>query len=116
MIETAAQHGAELTHRMLAFARRQVLRPSELDVNALVQRMVEMMGRLLGEDIRIRLEMVEGLWCVAADPSQMESAILNLAINARDAMPQGGTLTTETQNSRLDDDYVAGNTEAAPGE
>ncbi len=116
MIETAAQHGAELTHRMLAFARRQVLRPSELDVNTLVQRMVEMMGRILGEDIRIRLETVEGLWCVAADPAQMESAILNLAINARDAMPQGGTLTIETQNSHLDDDYVARNPEATPGD
>ena len=116
MIENAAQHGAELTHRMLAFARRQVLRPSELDVNMLVQRMVEMMGRILGEDIQIRLEMAEELWCVAADPAQMESAILNLAINARDAMPQGGTLTIETQNSRLDGEYVAHNPETAPGE
>ncbi|HEY4344104.1 MAG TPA: ATP-binding protein [Parvibaculum sp.] len=116
MIEAATQRGAELTHRMLAFARRQVLRPAELDVNALLSRMVDMMGRILGEDIRIRIDTAEKLWCVAADPAQMESAILNLAINARDAMPQGGTLTIETQNTHLDADYIARNPEAAVGD
>tara|TARA_R110000824_G_scaffold390760_2_gene587472 strand:- start:150839 stop:153469 length:2631 start_codon:yes stop_codon:yes gene_type:complete len=116
MIESAAQRGAELTHRMLAFARRQVLRPSELDTNALLNRMIDMMGRILGEDIRIRIDTAENLWCIAADPAQMESAILNLAINARDAMPEGGTLTIETANVTLDKDYVARNPEATAGE
>lgn len=115
MIETAAQRGAELSHRMLAFARRQVLRPTELDVNALATRMVDMMGRILGEDIRIHIDLDDKLWFVAADPAQMESAILNLAINARDAMPDGGVLTIETTNTELDADYVARNPEAAEG-
>jgi len=116
MIETAAQRGAELTHRMLAFARHQVLRPTELDTNSLLTGMTDMMGRILGEDIRIRLETSDDLWCIAADPAQMEAAILNLAINARDAMPKGGKLTIETQNVRLDEDYVARNPEATSGE
>ncbi|MDO8288432.1 MAG: ATP-binding protein [Parvibaculum sp.] len=116
MIESAAQRGAELTHRMLAFARRQVLRPAELDTNALLTRMIDMMGRLLGEDIRILMETSDDLWRVAADPAQMEAAILNLAINSRDAMPKGGTLTIETRNVTLDDDYVATNPEATAGD
>ncbi|MGV8997220.1 MAG: ATP-binding protein [Parvibaculaceae bacterium] len=116
MIETAAQRGAELTHRMLAFARRQVLRPTELDTNSLLTRMTDMMGRILGEDIRIQLVTAEDLWCIAADPAQMEAAILNLAINARDAMPKGGKLTIETLNVTLDDDYVSANPEATSGE
>ncbi|MCE9649147.1 MAG: response regulator [Parvibaculum sp.] len=116
MIESAAQRGAELTHRMLAFARRQVLRPSELDVNALLTRMVDMMSRILGEDIQVRVDNAKNLWCVAADSAQMESAILNLAINARDAMPQGGTLTIETENTRLDADYASRNPDAAVGD
>jgi PAS domain S-box-containing protein len=116
MIEAAAQRGAELTHRMLAFARRQVLRPSELDTNDLLNRIVDMMGRLLGEDIRIHIDPSPDLWCVAADPAQMEAAILNLAINARDAMPSGGTLTIETQNVSLDAEYVARNPEATIGD
>ncbi len=116
MIESAAQRGAELTHRMLAFARRQVLRPTELDTNNLLARMIDMMGRILGEDIRILLETGDDLWRVAADPAQMEAAILNLAINARDAMPKGGKLTIETKNVTLDKDYVALNPEAIAGE
>lgn len=116
MIETAAQRGAELTHSMLAFARRQVLRPTELDTNALLNRMVDMIKRLLGEDIRIQIDTGHNLWRVAADPAQMESAILNLSINARDAMPKGGKLTIETQNIYLDEDYASRNPEATPGE
>jgi PAS domain S-box-containing protein len=116
MIESAAQRGAELTHRMLAFARRQVLRPSELDANALLNRMIEMMSRLLGEDVRILIETSDELWLVSADSAQMESAILNLAINARDAMPTGGTLTIETRNVTLDEEYVARNPEAIAGD
>tara|TARA_R110000868_G_scaffold12547_1_gene59810 strand:- start:3667 stop:6300 length:2634 start_codon:yes stop_codon:yes gene_type:complete len=116
MIETAAQRGAELTHGMLAFARRQVLRPTELDTNVLLGRMVDMIKRLLGEDIRIQIDAGENLWRVAADPAQMESAILNLSINARDAMPKGGKLTIETQNVHLDEDYASRNPEAVAGD
>jgi CheY-like chemotaxis protein len=101
---------------MLAFARRQVLRPSELDANALLNRMIEMMSRLLGEDVRILIETSDELWLVSADSAQMESAILNLAINARDAMPTGGTLTIETRNVTLDEEYVARNPEAIAGD
>ncbi len=116
MIESAAQRGAELTHNMLAFARRQVLRPTELDTNMLLGRIVDMIKPLLGEDIRIQINTGENLWRVAADPAQMESAILNLSINARDAMPKGGKLTIETQNICLDDDYASRNPEAVSGE
>lgn len=116
MIEAAAQRGAELTHRMLAFARRQVLRPTQLDTNVLLNRIVDMMGHLLGEDIQVRIEASEGLWSIAADPAQMESAILNLAINARDAMPKGGALTIETKNVTLDKDYASLNPDVTPGD
>ncbi len=116
MIEAAAQRSVELTHRMLAFARRQVLHPTQLDTNVLLNRMVDMMGHLLGEDIRVRIETSDGLWSIAADPAQMESAILNLAINARDAMPKGGSLTIETKNVTLDEDYAALNPEATSGD
>ena len=116
MIEQAAQRGSELTHRMLAFARRQVLRPTELDVNTLVTQLTDLIGRTLGEDVRVRLDTAPGLWHVSADPAQMESALLNLALNARDAMPDGGMLTIETSNVHLDADYAALNPAATPGD
>jgi len=115
MIESAAQRGAELIHHMLAFSRRQVLRPTDLNVNTLVTQMANLIGRTLGEDIRIRIDIADDLWLTAVDPAQMESALLNLAINARDAMPDGGTLTVETANSHLDEDYAALNPGAEAG-
>ncbi len=116
MIESAAQRGAELIHHMLAFSRRQVLRPTDLNVNTLIAQMADLIDRTLGEDIRIRIETAPDLWLTAADPAQMESAILNLSLNARDAMPDGGTLTIETENTHLDEDYAALNPGAESGD
>lgn len=99
----AAQRGAELTNRLLAFSRRTPLRPSLINANDLIGDMVGMMTRTLGETIDVRPEKAEGLWNIMADQSQIDSAVLNLAINARDAMPDGGRLTITTGNYQLSD-------------
>lgn len=111
----AARRGAELTSRLLAFSRRQVLAPMLLDVNRLVSDMDRMMRHTLGESIRIETVLGAGLWPVEVDPAQLENALLNLALNGRDAMPQGGVLTIETYNARLDDDYTRRNAGVTPG-
>jgi len=111
-----ALRGAKLTHRLLAFARKQPLEPQVIDLNERLPTLVEMLRRTLGEQIRVELKLADGLWPTCADPSQVEDALLNLAINARDAMPQGGTLTIETGNGSLDADYAARNPEIAPGD
>src|SRR5262249_50487596 len=110
-----ALHGAELTHRLLAFARKQALSPRPFNINELLPDVVTILRRTLGEGIRVRLNMANGLWPTFADPSQLQDALLNLAINARDAMPEGGTLTIETSNAELDDAYVRTNPEVRPG-
>ena len=112
----AAARGAELTQRLLAFARKQTLRPRVVDVNALLPGIGSMLQRVLGENISVLSLPGENLWPALVDPSQVEDAILNLAINARDAMPRGGQLVIETRNVTLDDDYVALNPEAATGD
>ncbi|MDP9044457.1 MAG: PAS domain-containing protein [Pseudomonadota bacterium] len=106
MTRAAAVRGAELTHRLLAFARRQALDPRSVDVNQLLAGMDGLLRRALREDIEIELVRGAGLWPALIDAPQLESAVLNLAINARDAMPDGGRLTIETANVRLDDDYA----------
>ncbi len=93
-----ARRAAVLTGRLLAFARRQQLSPEPLDPNRLVQGMTELLRRALGEQVEIRTELAEGLWPVHADAAELENALLNLAVNARDAMPEGGQLTIETSN------------------
>jgi signal transduction histidine kinase len=108
MIENAqrsAMRAADLTKRLLAFSRNQALNPKPIDVNRLVSTMSEMMGRTLGETITILNVRGAGLWEIEADITELESALLNLAVNARDAMPNGGTLTLETANAYLDDEY-----------
>ncbi|MDH3473094.1 MAG: type II toxin-antitoxin system prevent-host-death family antitoxin [Rhodospirillales bacterium] len=112
----AAGRGAALTQQLLAFSRRQALQPRVLDLNALVGGMEEMLSRSLGEAIDIRTSLDEGLWRALADPGQVENALLNLAINARDAMPDGGTLVIETGNANLDDAYAEGQPEVAQGD
>ncbi|HTN26669.1 MAG TPA: PAS domain S-box protein [Burkholderiales bacterium] len=107
---------ASLTQGLLAFARRQPLEPQPLDPNKLVASMAELLRRTLGEGIAIRSVLAGELWWVSVDRNQLESAILNIAINARDAMPDGGKLTIETANSYLDERYGAANEEVAPGE
>lgn len=108
---TAALRGAEraasLTHRLLAFSRRQPLDPRTVEVNRLVRGMSELLLRTLGERIEIETVLSGGLWRVSADANQLESAILNLAVNARDAMPEGGKLMIKTANASLDDTCTA---------
>ena len=111
----AAQRGATLVQRLLAFSRKQALRPQITDANRLIAGMSELLRRTLGEQIKIETVLAGGLWRVNVDRNQLENAILNLAINARDAMPEGGTLTLETGNALLEDDYVAANPDANVG-
>ncbi|ACK52115.1 multi-sensor hybrid histidine kinase [Methylocella silvestris BL2] len=102
-----AQRAATLTHRLLAFARQQPLAPQPVDCNAFVGGMSDLLRRTLGETIKVETVLAGGLWRTFADPSELESAILNLAVNGRDAMPNGGRLTIETGNASLDEDYAA---------
>jgi CheY-like chemotaxis protein len=111
-----AERAASLTQRLLAFSRRQPLAPKPLDLDKLASGMSDLLQRTLGEDIRLEIVTAPGLWRVEADPNQLESAILNLALNARDAMPDGGELTIETGNARLDEDYAASQAEVPPGQ
>jgi CheY-like chemotaxis protein len=111
-----AERGADLTQQLLAFARRQPLTPKATDVNRLVSGMSDLLRRTLGESISIEPLLADGLWPVFVDPNQLESALLNLAVNARDAMPGGGTLTIETANACLDEAYAAQHQEMAPGQ
>jgi signal transduction histidine kinase len=101
-----AKSAAQLTQRLLAFSRRQALEPSRVDANRLVSGMLDMLKRSLGANISIETVLGAGLWPAFADPNQLESAILNLALNAKDAMPDGGCLTVETANTYLDEAYV----------
>jgi PAS domain S-box-containing protein len=99
---TSANRAAALTHRLLAFARRQPLIPKSVDVNQLVVSLEDLLRRTIGETIELQITASDDLWCTLCDPNQLESALLNLAINARDAMPDGGRLTISTANARLD--------------
>jgi PAS domain S-box-containing protein len=111
-----AERAATLTQRLLAFSRRQPLAPKVVDVDKLVLSMSDMLQRSLGELIKLQIVVAPGLWRVEADQNQLESAILNLAVNARDAMSSGGELVIETANARLDENYAASNAEVPPGQ
>jgi len=112
---TSANRAAALTHRLLAFARRQPLIPKSVDVNQLVVSLEDLLRRTIGETIDLRIVAADDLWSTLCDPNQLESALLNLAINARDAMPDGGGITIATSNARLDS--VTADTPAlAPGD
>lgn len=113
---TGAERAATLTQRLLAFSRRQPLAPKPVDINRLIPGMSELLHRTLGETIEIEAVLAPRLWTVEADPNQLENAILNLALNARDAMPEGGKLTIETQNTHLDHSYAAMNPEVEAGQ
>ena len=110
-----AERAAVLTQRLLAFSRRQPLAPKTVDANKLVAGMSEMLQRTIGEAIAIETVHAPGLWRVEVDPNQLENAILNLAVNSRDAMPNGGKLTIETANTDLDHDYAERHSGVAAG-
>jgi PAS domain S-box-containing protein len=116
MITGAAQRGAELTQRLLAFARKQPLNPKSVAINDLAAGMEPLLRRTLGEHIEIEFVRGAGLWQALIDPAQLESALLNLCLNSRDAMPDGGRLTIETGNVRLDQDYADQHADVRPGQ
>lgn len=115
MIDDAAARGADLTQRLLAFARKQPLQPREVDVNALVIQAANLLRPTLGEQIEVHMMLAGDTSRALIDPSQLTNAVLNLALNARDAMPDGGMLTIETCNVVLDEEYAGANSDVAAG-
>ncbi|RKH45748.1 PAS domain-containing hybrid sensor histidine kinase/response regulator [Corallococcus sicarius] len=113
---SSSQRAAALTHRLLAFSRSQPLDPKPVKVNPLVASMEDLLRRTLGEQMQLELALAGGLWLTRCDPNQLETAVLNLVINARDAMPGGGKLTVETCNAHLDAAYAARLRGVAPGQ
>ncbi len=115
MIDEAAERGGQLTKHLLAFARKQPLQPREIDVNSLVLETVKLLRPTLGEQIQIDPLLADDTWPALVDPNQLTTAILNLALNARDAMPNGGSLAVETKNVYLDQAYADMHVEVTPG-
>jgi len=115
MIDDAAERGASLTKHLLAFARKQPLQPREIDVNTLVLETIKLLRPTLGEQIQIDPQLAADAWPALVDPNQLTTAILNLSLNARDAMPAGGKLVIETGNVHLDEGYAAMNRDVAVG-
>jgi PAS domain S-box-containing protein len=114
-IEKAAKRAAGLTRQLLVFSRQQVLEPRILDINAVVRDLERMLARLIGEDIELRLQLAPEIGAVQADPGQLQQAIVNLVVNARDAMPNGGGLTIETTEVALDPRQLEAHTPTQPG-
>jgi signal transduction histidine kinase len=115
MVDDAAQRGADLTQRLLAFARKQPLHPRATDINTLVMGAARLLRPTLGEHIEIESMLEEDAWPALVDPGQLTTALVNLALNARDAMPNGGKLTLETGNAHLDEAYAEANRDVSPG-
>jgi signal transduction histidine kinase/DNA-binding response OmpR family regulator len=113
---SGVERGSRLTQQLLAFARRQPLNPQAINLGRVIQNMTDLLRRTLGERIDVEAVIAGGLWNTAADPVQIENGILNLAINARDAMRDGGKLTIEVSNAVLDDAYALAHTEVTPGQ
>jgi PAS domain S-box-containing protein len=114
-IRAAGERARDLTRQLLAFARRQVIAPVVLDLNALLRDSEKLLRRVLGEDVDIAVDLAPELWPVRCDPAQVQQVILNLAVNARDAMPRGGKLTIETANLVLDEEHAAAHAGGVPG-
>jgi len=114
-IKSAAERAAILIRRLLAFSRQQVLEPRVLDSNSLIGELERLLRRLIGEDVELRTRLAPDLGRVRADPGQLEQVILNLAVNSRDAMPEGGILTLETANVDLDEAYAQSHASVRPG-
>jgi PAS domain S-box-containing protein len=115
-IRKAARRAAALTRQLLSFSRKQVLEPRIIDVNGVVMNLDKMLRSLISENIELKLQLGDDLDAARVDPNQLEQVIMNLAINARDAMPEGGTLTIETANAKLDEDYAATHVSVIPGD
>jgi PAS domain S-box-containing protein len=115
-VRFGADRASLLTARLLAFSRMQTLTPAPIDINRLITDMSELLLRTLGENIHVEAVLAGGLWRALIDPAQLENALLNLAINARDAMPDGGKLTVESANTYLDDEYAESRTEVKAGQ
>src|SRR5262249_110299 len=115
MALSGAMRCSDLTRQLLAFARRQPLQPQPVDLNDLVFGIADIVRRVLGEPMELRIEPASGLWAATTDPTQIESALLNLVVNARDAMPDGGTLSLTTSNVSVAEGGT-GSGELAPGE
>jgi nitrogen-specific signal transduction histidine kinase/CheY-like chemotaxis protein len=114
-IKKAADRAAGLTHQLLVFARRDVIRPQVLDLDSVIGAVEELLRRSLGEHVELVTSLAGDLWPVLADPGQLEQVLVNLAVNARDAMPAGGTLTIDTGNIIVDADTIAGGSRAPKG-
>jgi signal transduction histidine kinase/CheY-like chemotaxis protein len=115
-IATAAERGSDLTRSLLAFARKQPLMPRDIDIGQKIVGMEQLLRRTLGEHIECEFRLDQNLWQASVDPGQLASALLNLVLNARDAMPSGGTLTVEVQNTALGESDVDVNGQARPGD
>jgi len=115
-IRKAARRAAALTRQLLAFSRKQVLEPRIIDLNAVVMNLDKMLRSLISENIELKTDLAADLAAARADPNQIEQVVMNLAINARDAMPDGGTVTIETRNATLDDTYAAQHVSVIPGD
>jgi PAS domain S-box-containing protein len=114
-IRDAAKRAADLTRQLLAFSRKQILDMRVLDLNQVLHRLDKMLRRVIGEDIELTMFLPESIWKVKADPGQIEQVIMNLSVNARDAMPEGGKLTIETANVELDEEYARKHIAVQPG-
>ena len=114
-IRRAGERSAELTHRLLAFSRQQVLKARIVDVSEVLGELRDMLRRVIGEDLELKIEVAPDLWTIRADPGQLSQVVMNLALNARDAMPSGGTLTIVAENVDVDEAYAREHLEASPG-
>ncbi len=111
----AAERGASLTRQLLAFSRKQIISPVVLDLNTLIDETAKMLRRIIGEDIELRVALAEPLWAIEADPDQIVQVLMNLCVNSRDAMPQGGVLTITTENMTVDEGGIGEAAYVAPG-
>jgi two-component system cell cycle sensor histidine kinase/response regulator CckA len=114
-IEDASERAAALVRQLLAFSRKQVLQPKNLDLNGVVRSLEQLLRRLMGEDIRMQMKLAADIGTIKADPSQIEQVLMNLVVNARDAMPHGGKLVVETCNVELDQGYASEHVSVKPG-
>ena len=112
----AGQRGADLVRQLLVFSRKQANRPQVLNVNVLITEIEAMLRRIIGEHIQLSTHLAQNLWLIKADPAQIEQVLVNLVVNARDAMPHGGCISIETANVVLDEHYVSTHLEACPGD